>query len=202
MKLPEHLDNLVQPTPEPESQRTAIEKETKTIGETLSHILASMPERLPENERAHFKKVTTLLFRSDGWRMWVESVNYNPQQRNEGTLLRAFRIDLVPPEREATWDWIVNESATGSGVKYEPTLLDHEEVRKMMMEMGETIDPRLEKTQDPTLDNMKKATRILEECWRLFEAGQRDAIFSYVLGPRPWQRVAGEGAQEDRVGSG
>ena len=58
MKLPEHLDNLVQPAPEPESQRAAIEKETKTIGETLSHILASMPERLPENERAHFKKVT------------------------------------------------------------------------------------------------------------------------------------------------
>src|SRR5271157_2432612 len=157
--------------PEREEREAAIAEQVRRTGELLSNIIYSAPSCATEEEKEHIAKASTLLFKLNKWRVWVNKTEYHPEKRTEDTLLRAFRVQLRSPDADAKSDWIINESVEGNGVKYEPCLFEYDKSKAE----GDTY-PDEAKVKDPSVEDMKMTCKILEESWQLFETGQHDRI--------------------------
>jgi hypothetical protein len=42
------------------------------------------------------------------------------------------------------------------------------------------LQSHLQGVQDPTIAEIQRAARVLEECWRLFSSGDEDAIYYWA----------------------
>jgi hypothetical protein len=175
---------------ETEYRETAIKEQVRKIGELLSSIIDSAPSQASEEEKAHVAKATTLLFKLEKWRVWVSKTEYRPEKRNEDTLLRAFRIQLCSPNKDAKSDWIINESVDGDGVKYEPCTFEYDKSKAE----GDTY-PNEANVEDPSIEDMKMTCKILQESWQLFEEGQHDRILFYKVDQRYRQPKPVEAAE-------
>ncbi|HXQ26824.1 MAG TPA: hypothetical protein VN822_10485 [Candidatus Acidoferrales bacterium] len=157
-------------------------KANEAIGGRLSQVLQRLAEDLAPQDRARFRDDVHLVFRptSDFSRVWVDAVDYNPTVSDEGTLLRAFRIKLVPPDSAPKWEWILNESKHGAGVAYTPFFLDYDHTEPGDGGGDASPQDRSDGLHDPTVSEIQRAAQVLEECWRLFCSGENDAIYCWA----------------------
>jgi hypothetical protein len=155
---------------ETHDEEEAMARANETIGGVLSQVWQHVREDLAPQDFEKFHGKVHMAFRpaSDTTRVWVDAVDHNPEGRNEDTHLRSFRVRLVPPEATPKWEWIVNESVRGSGVAYAPASLEHD-----------SRQPNAREVQDPTIVEIQRAAAVIEECWRLFTSGDKDAVYCW-----------------------
>jgi hypothetical protein len=169
-------------TREARDDEEAMARANERIGSVLSQVWQSLRGDLAPQDSARIQGNLHLAFRptSDTTRVWVDAVDHNAAVRNEDTHLKSFRIRLVPPEALPKWEWIVNESIRGSGVAYTPAFLEHDRRQENACERGAHTRTDLREVRDPTIAEVQRAARVLEECWRLFSSGDKDAIYYWA----------------------
>ena len=165
-------DDVAMFSPEGGTREEAMKEQVRRTGELLNHIIDNIPSHATEDERQRIAKATTLLFQLRKWRIWVNKTEYSVDEPEDASLVRAFRIELRPPDAQKKSDWIINESVEGSKASYQPYIFEHDE---------SGIDGDV---KDPTAEDMESAFKIFEESWQLFEQGQHEKILFYLADPR------------------
>jgi hypothetical protein len=151
-------------------EMSRIEDETVKTGKFLANIFDDFPEELYRREPWRNRIPTLLLefLAHPQGSVFAEMTDFNPPKRNEDTLLRTFKIRYKPSSSAYLRQWLVNESARGKTVSYEPALRDGPKY--------EHDDERSAVSLDPTSTEMEQARRIMEYCWARFIKGKNDAI--------------------------
>ena len=172
---------------EREEQQSEIETEITKIGGFLDQLFSELPAHLTQERAKWFiDGVATLFFRRQRRSLWVEKTEYHRAQPEQGALLRAFRIVLVPPTGEAKPEWIINEVVEHQGAKYEAYILDYDQRR-----VDGDRYPVEQNVKDPTTDDLSESECLMAECWELFKEGREDAILLYSTPiPRGRHRTA------------
>jgi len=149
---------------------------TDRVGKALVTTFESIRGRLSRGELLSFDDSRRFTFFRGLEHVLVEVTDYRSKSRTEDELLRAFRIRLGSSGWDSEWEWIVNESVEGNGVKFEPIILEHQETREFLTKHFGIERPDLARNGDPTVKEMEKVAEIIQDCSHRFASGERGAI--------------------------